>query len=153
MSELLEKILSNSNLNEAYEKVRANKGRGGVDGIQRKLGLKVNMTKTHITRPAKLKKLKYLGFGFYKDRSANEWKCRPHGDSIARLKLKLKELTCRNMPGKVRDKFKRINQTTRGWINYFAISSMKTAMTEIDAHLRTRIRNQSCYLEAMEEAA
>ena len=157
MSELLEKLLPNSNLNEAYEKVRANKGTGGVDGIQRKLGLKVNMTKTHITRPAKLKKLKYLGFGFYKDRGANEWKCRPHGDSIARLKLKLelklKELTCRNMPGKVRDKFKRINQTARGWINYFALSSMKTAMTEIDAHLRTRIRNQSCYLEAMEEAA
>ena len=33
------------------------------DWIQRKLGLKVNMTKTHITRPMKLK---YLGFGFYK---------------------------------------------------------------------------------------
>ena len=33
MSELLEKILSHSNLNEAYEKVRANKGTGGVDGM------------------------------------------------------------------------------------------------------------------------
>ncbi|MBR5969380.1 MAG: hypothetical protein IK016_03440, partial [Lachnospiraceae bacterium] len=32
------------------------------------------------------------------------------------------------------------NQVTRGWINYFAISSMKTAMTDIDAHLRTRLR-------------
>ena len=30
------------------------------DWIQRKLGLKVNMTKTHITRPMKLK---YLGLG------------------------------------------------------------------------------------------
>ena len=30
--------------------------------IERKLGLKVNMTKTHITKP---QKLKYLGFGFY----------------------------------------------------------------------------------------
>ncbi|RKJ06024.1 hypothetical protein D7X87_06140 [bacterium D16-54] len=43
--------------------------------IQRKLGLKVNKTKIHITRP---QKLKYLGFGFYKDSEAKEWKCRPH---------------------------------------------------------------------------
>lgn len=32
--------------------------------IEQKLGLKVNMTKTKITRP---NKLKYLGFGFYKN--------------------------------------------------------------------------------------
>ena len=42
------------------------------DWIQRKLGLKVNMTKTHITRPMKLK---YLGFGFYKNSKMKEWKC------------------------------------------------------------------------------
>ena len=33
-----------------------------------------------------------------------------------------------------------INQATRGWINYYAFGSMKTAMTEIDAHLRARLR-------------
>jgi hypothetical protein len=60
-------------------------------------------------------KLKYLGFGFYKDNKTGEWKCRPHKDSIVRLKSKLKELTCRRMPGKVSEKIKRINQVTRGW--------------------------------------
>ena len=34
MSELLEKILDNRNMNEAYEKVCANKGAGGVDGME-----------------------------------------------------------------------------------------------------------------------
>ena len=108
-----------------------------TDWIQRKLGLKVNMTKTHIARPSKLK---YLGFGFWKDSTTREWKCRPHRDSIARLKRKLKELTCRKMPGTVSGKIARINQVTRGWINYYALGSMKTAMTEIDKHLRTRLR-------------
>ena len=61
-----------------------------TDWIQRKLGLKVNMTKTRITRPTKLK---YLGFGFYRDSKANEWKCRPHEDSVARFKKKLKDVT------------------------------------------------------------
>ena len=44
------------------------------------------------------------------------------------------------MSGKVTDKIKKINQVTRGWINYYALGSMKTAMTEIDAHLRTRLK-------------
>lgn len=108
-----------------------------TDWIQRKLGLKVNMTKTHITRP---QKLKYLGFGYYKDSKAKEWKCRPHQDSVKKLKRKLKELTCRKTPGTVTDRIVQINQVTRGWINYYALGAMKTAMTEIDAHLRTRIR-------------
>ena len=107
------------------------------DWIRRKLGLKVNMTKTHITRPTNLK---YLGFGFYKDSKENEWKCRPHKDSVQRLKRKLKELTCRNKPGTIREKIVKINQVTRGWINYYALGSMKTVLAEIDAHLRTRLR-------------
>ena len=107
------------------------------DWIQRKLGLKVNMTKTHITRPLELK---YLGFGFYKDSKTKEWKCRAHQDSIVKIKRRLKELTCRKTPGKVREKIEKINQVTRGWINYYALGSMKTAMTAIDAHLRTRLR-------------
>ena len=108
-----------------------------TDWIQLKLGLKVNMTKTHITRPTKLK---YLGFGFYKDSKAKEWKCRPHQESVKRFKSKLKELTCRKIPGSVASKIARLNQVIRGWVNYYALGSMKTAMTEIDAHLRTRLR-------------
>ena len=95
------------------------------------------MTKTHIARP---RKLKYLGFGFYKDSNANEWKCRPHQESVKKFKSRLKELTSRRMPGTVMGKIAKINQVTRGWINYYALGSMKTAMAEIDAHLRTRLR-------------
>ncbi|MDS4356912.1 reverse transcriptase domain-containing protein, partial [Streptococcus pneumoniae] len=43
--------------------------------IEKRLGLKVNMTKTKITRP---RELKYLGFGFWK--SSDGWKSRPHQD-------------------------------------------------------------------------
>ena len=108
-----------------------------TDWIQRKLGLKVNMTQTKITPPSKLK---YLGFGFYKDSKTKEWKCRPHTDSVKKFKRKLKALTVRKRSIRFADRVKKINQVTRGWINYFAIASMKTAMTDIDAHLRTRLR-------------
>ena len=105
--------------------------------IHRKLGLKVNMTKTRIARPTQVK---YLGFGFYKDPKAKEWKCRPHKDSLDNFKRKLKKLTSRRMPGEIVDRTKRLSQVIRGWINYFSLGSMKTAMLKIDEHLRTRLR-------------
>ncbi len=33
----------------------------------------------------------------------------------------------------------KINAVTRGWINYFALGDMKTAITRIDEHLRVQI--------------
>lgn len=59
---------------------------------------------------------------------------------MKKFKRRLKELTCRKKSGTVTGRIVQINQVTRGWINYYALGAMKTAMTEIDAHLRTRIR-------------
>lgn len=103
--------------------------------IERKLGLKVNMTKTKVTKPGRLK---YLGFGFWKD--AEGWKARPHQDSVLKFKRGLKQLTKRSWPVSMDYRIERLNQVIRGWINYFRIGSMKTALQKIDEHLRTRMR-------------
>ena len=103
--------------------------------IEKKLGLKVNATKTKVTTPSKLK---YLGFGFWKD--AEGWKARPHKDSIKRFERKLKQLTKRSWSVSMDYRIEKLNQVIRGWINYFRIGSMKTALTRIDEHLRTRMR-------------
>ena len=108
-----------------------------TDWIERKLGLKVNAEKTRITRP---QKLKYLGFGFWKEPKSKEWKCRPHKDAVQKLKRTLKKLTNRSQSMAFAVRIQRLNQAIRGWINYFALGSMKTAMNDIDAHLRTRLR-------------
>ena len=108
-----------------------------TDWIQRKLGLKVNAEKTRITRPGRLK---YLGFGFYKDSKAKEWKCRPHKDSVKKFKRTLKKLTNRSQSMAFAVRVQRLNWVIRGWINYFALGSMKTVMNDVDAHLRTRLR-------------
>lgn len=108
-----------------------------TDWIERKLGLKVNAEKTHITRPSRLK---YLGFGFYKDSKTKEWKCRPHKDSVQKFKRKLKALTTRSQSMTFAVRIQKLNWAIRGWVNYFASGSMKAVMNEIDAHLRTRLR-------------
>lgn len=103
--------------------------------IERKLGLKVNATKTKVTKPSNLK---YLGFGFIK--MNGKWEARPHKDSLDRFKRKLKSLTSRSWSVSMDYRILRLNQVIRGWINYFRIGKMKTNMTKIDEHLRTRMR-------------
>ena len=103
--------------------------------IEKELGLKVNATKTKITPPSKLK---YLGFGFWKDKT--EWKARPHEDSVNKFKRKLKAICKRNWSVDLTYRIKKINEVTRGWINYFRIGSMKQKLKSIDEHLRTMIR-------------
>ena len=105
--------------------------------IEKKLGLKVNMTKTKVTRPSGLK---YLGFGFWKDSKDEQWKARPHKDSVARFKRRLKQLTRRRWNISMDDRISMLNAVIRGWVNYFRIGSMKIVLTEIDKHLRNRMR-------------
>lgn len=105
--------------------------------IEKKLGLKVNATKSKVTKPMNLK---YLGFGFWKDSSNGKWKARPHRDSIKQFERKLKQLTKRNWSVSMDYRIMKLNQVIRGWINYFRIGSMKSALARIDEHLRTRMR-------------
>ena len=102
--------------------------------IEKKLGLKVNMTKTKICKP---NDLKYLGFGFYKGK---EWNSIPHIDSKIKFQRKLKSLTKRSESISLDTRFERLNWSIRGWVNYFKISKMKTFLAKIDEYLRTRIR-------------
>lgn len=105
-----------------------------TDWIERKLGLKVNAEKTHTTRPSKLK---YLGFGFWKSKEG--WRARPHEESVAKFKRKLKQLCKRSWSIDLTSRINKINAVTRGWINYFALGDMKTAMRSIDEHLRVQM--------------
>ena len=105
-----------------------------TDYIERKLGLKVNMTKTKVCKP---NELKYLGFGFYK---SNKYEVIHHKESKAKFKRKLKGLTKRSESISLDKRFERLNWLIRGWVNYFKISKMKTFLTSIDEWLRTRIR-------------
>ena len=105
--------------------------------IEKKLGLKVNAEKTQIVRPGRLK---YLGFGYFKNAKERGWEARPHKDSIAKFRAKLKKLCKRNWSVDVTFRIRKLNEVIRGWINYYAITSMKKSMIETDKHLRTMIR-------------
>ena len=105
--------------------------------IEEKLGLKVNMIKSKVDKP---QGLKYLGFGFYFDSKAHQYKAKPHAKSVAKFKKRMKELTCRSWGVSNNYKVEKLNQLIRGWINYFKIGSMKTLCKELDSRIRYRLR-------------
>lgn len=105
--------------------------------IESKLGLKVNMTKSKVSKP---NDIKYLGFGFFMDKSDGLWKAKPHAKSVEKLKLKLKKLTSRRWSISLDERLEKIKKTIVGWTNYYKIGFWKNIAREIDAHVRFRLR-------------
>jgi len=105
--------------------------------IEGKLGLKVNASKSKIDKP---KGIKYLGFGFYYDSFAKEYRAKPHAKAVEKFKARMKELTCRSWGADNGYKVKKLNELIRGWINYFKIGSMKGLCEKLDANIRYRLR-------------
>lgn len=103
--------------------------------IEKKLKLKVNRTKSKVSRPIEST---LLGFSFY--RSGKGWEIRIAPKSLRKIKKKMKEQTQRKAPGKVEDKIKKMESTIVGWVNYFRIAKAKSKMEELDSWVRMRLR-------------
>lgn len=105
--------------------------------LERKLFLKVNMTKTKVVRPSNSS---FLGFTFWKNKDG--WKSMPTYDREQKLCKKIKEVLCRKKASALplSTVFTQVNQIVRGWINYFRIGSMKTFLKEFGEWLRHKIR-------------
>jgi len=103
--------------------------------IEGKLYLKVNKEKTVV---AHVKDVKFLGYGFYINKGKGL--LRVHPKSIAKMKEKVKLLTCRsNGWGNERRK-ETLRQYITGWVNYFKLANMKSLLIEIDKWYRRRLR-------------
>jgi len=107
-----------------------------TDFIERKLGLKVNATKSQIGKP---NQIKFLGFGYFTDKDGN-YQAKPHKTSIQKLKRKLKALTVRKWSIPLDARLKKLKHQITGWVYYFRIAKMKTILADIDAKLRKRVR-------------
>lgn len=103
--------------------------------IENKLKLKVNRTKSKVSRP---NESTLLGFSFYK--SEKGWEIRIAPKSLKRIKEKMKEKTKRNDPSNAREKIKKMEAVIRGWVKYFCIAKAKSKMKELDEMVRTRLR-------------
>jgi len=84
------------------------------------------------------RKFKFLGFAIGKNGKGNY--IRVHKNSLAKARLKLKELTRRNQGKNVRAVMEKVKVYIRGWLGYFHIADMKQIVTEWNKWLRRRFR-------------
>ena len=104
--------------------------------LDKRLRVKVNVTKTKVDRP---NGIKYLGYGFYQNEEGI-YGPKPHIKSIEKFKKKLHDETIRSKSTSIAYKISRLNPIIRGWINYFKLCDMKEVMRNLDGYLRTRLR-------------
>jgi RNA-directed DNA polymerase len=117
--------------------VRSNKSaqrvmRGITKFIEEVLKLKVNKTKSEISRPSKST---LLGFSFYKSKT---WLIRIASKSIQGIRDKIRDRLKRNDPKPLALKLREMRPVIIGWINYFMIAEAKSIMIKLDELLRTR---------------
>ena len=106
--------------------------------LEGKLKLKVNREKSHIAKVNARKDFKFLGFAFGKGKDGLF--IRVHPKSLLKTKNKLREITKRNRGVSARQVMAEIKKYMTGWLNYYAIASIKQRMEEWDKWLRRRIR-------------
>jgi RNA-directed DNA polymerase len=103
--------------------------------IEQKLLLKVNQTKSKISRPTSSS---LLGFSFY--RNKKEWSIRILPKKVSDLKRKCKRIVRRNNGMNIQQKIDKLAPIVRGWVNYFNIADADTIMQTLDRFIRIHLR-------------
>lgn len=104
--------------------------------IEGTLHLKVNREKSRVV-PASV--MTMLGFGFYFVRGGRV-RVRVDPKALARLKLRIKELTSRRWSITMEDRIETINRYIVGWMGYFRLADTPKVFAELDKWLHRRMR-------------
>lgn len=103
--------------------------------IEGDLKLKVNKTKSKISRPTQST---LLGFSFYKTKG--QWVVRIAKRPVLRMQEKIKQHLKRSNPSSLQTKVKGLQAVIIGWVNYFMLAESKTILQKLDEQTRTRAR-------------
>ncbi|MGH7676098.1 MAG: group II intron reverse transcriptase/maturase, partial [Gemmatimonadales bacterium] len=102
--------------------------------LQKRLRLKVNRDKSAVERPWKRK---FLG---YSVTANHEPKLRIAGQSVKRLRAKLRPVFRRGRGRNLASTVEELGPILRGWVAYFRMAEVKASFVELDAWMRRRLR-------------
>jgi RNA-directed DNA polymerase len=105
---------------------------GVSEFIEKKLKLKVNVSKSAVARPHERK---FLGFTITED----EGKVRISKEAIARFKNRVRELTCRQNR-ELETQVSVLSRYLQGWIGYYCRSEADQEIGSLDKWVRRRLR-------------
>ena len=115
-----------------------------VRHVLERLGLSLNEAKTQVV-DATQASFNFLGFTIQMSRGASTGKpypnVRPADKSLKKIKARLKELTGRELTAiPLGDMVDNVNQSLRGWANYFHYRNSSLAMSKVRNHAEDRLR-------------
>jgi len=102
--------------------------------LEGKLRLKVNRAKSAVARPWKRS---FLGYTVTMERVP---RLKPAPNSIKRAKDRVRQITQQGRGRNIRQVIQELNRYTRGWVNYFKLSTVKHAFEQLDGWIRRRLR-------------
>lgn len=102
--------------------------------LEKRLRLKINVTKSAVGRPWKLK---FLGHTMTRDRSP---RLRVAPRSEQRLKNKLREIFRKGRGRNIERVIKELNTILIGWMNYFKLTQVKSVFEQLDEWIRRKLR-------------
>ena len=98
--------------------------------LEKNLKLQVNKDKSRTVSVFALRNFKFLGFAL--GRNGNGIFIRVQGKYWKKMKDKLKELSSRRRAQSVIPALKKIEIYMRGWLNYYAVASMKNNIDNLN---------------------
>jgi len=104
--------------------------------IEGKLLLKVNRTKTKISRP---EDSTLLGFTFAPQKGGG-WEIRIGEKAVGRITEKCKDITSRSNGLSENARIGKLQSIINGWVNYFVIAKASSVMRDLDGFVRKRLR-------------
>jgi RNA-directed DNA polymerase len=162
----VDKVYKRKNLEMAWEKVKANRGSGGVDGqtletfeaqleqplerLHRELGVRLNPQKTRIVHIQQ--GFDFLGYRMVRTSGKSKiprgmiqrWNPKgliayPTRKSIRRFRDRVRMLARRSAQRKTAELIQELNPTLRGWAEYYKRAHVRTLFHKLDGWIVRRI--------------
>ena len=108
--------------------------------LRDKLHLPINREKSGIRRPVQFE---ILGHGFaavYKKGTKGQYQLVVSDKSWKNLKRKLKDISRKTRPMSIAERFEKLAEVWRGWVNNFRLASISAKLKVVDEWLRNRLR-------------
>ena len=124
--------------NYACKRVKAS----AIRFLEGKLKLKVNMEKTEARRAVGSS---FLGFTFLSTKKRENGElgyCKPKEKKLKKFENNVREITSRSKGESFETTIRNINTYLRGWMNYYARSSLKGYIKEKASWIRRRLRQK-----------
>src|SRR6516225_7116671 len=117
------------------------------EGIASRMGLTINREKTRITKLSE--GFDFIGFQFVKRRSPHSGKLciyiHPSKSSQRNIRRQIKSFTKRRAPIQPAEFVQEVNQTVRGWVNYYRHTNASDAFRRLQRFINTRFRRYLNY--------